>query len=63
MTESVEDIYGWGSVESIKHHARAQAWCVKHRERYTGFLTTAGLIYHCESCEQEWLATLEKTDK
>lgn len=53
MTESIEDIYGWGSVEWIKHYARRWAWCIKHREQYTSWLTTGGFIFGCQSCHDE----------
>jgi hypothetical protein len=57
MTESIEDIYGWGSVEWIKHHARAYAWCVKHKEPFVSWLTTGGFMYVCQSCMIEKYGT------
>lgn len=60
MTESIEDLYGWGSWESKRHHARRWAWCVKHREPYQSYWTTAGFIYHCDSCDREWMDSIQK---
>lgn len=60
MTESVEDIYGWNSLEVVKHHARRWAWCIKHRERYTSWNFTGGPIYGCESCDNEKRSQLDE---
>jgi len=64
MTESVEDIYGWGSPEAIKHHARRWAWCVKHRHPYRTWLFTSGFVYGCERCDDEkhWRDSITETD-
>ena len=59
MTESVYDLYGWGSPEVAEHFARARAQCAKHNEKYSSYWTTAGLDYHCASCDQEWLRTVD----
>lgn len=53
MTASVEDIYGWGSVESIKHHAQRWAWCVRHRWPYQAWWFTGGPVYGCHRCQEE----------
>lgn len=53
MTETIYDVYGWGSWEVAQHHARRYAWCVKHREPYEGHVTTAGIYHWCSSCDRE----------
>ena len=58
MTETIYDVYGWDSVEVIKHHARAWAWCVKHHWPYGQLWTTAGIYHVCTRCDDEYMALL-----
>lgn len=53
VTETIYDLYGWGSPEVIKHEAQRHAWCYQHQIPYGAYITTAGFYWHCEACMYE----------
>ena len=61
MTETIEDRYGWNSLETRNYHRRAGLWCVVHRERYATAWSTAGPCYFCQGCEDDLQARRDTT--
>lgn len=39
-----------------QYFARRELWCVRHRVQYSGHVTSCGIGYWCEPCDQEWIA-------
>lgn len=63
MTETIYDLYGWGSPEVIKHEALRLAWCFSHRIPYSQGWSTAGFYSYCQACEYEmglWLNLVDE---
>jgi len=62
MTETIQDIYGWDSIQSKNQMNSRWLWCIKHKEQYSSYMTTAGIYFHCKICYREWMKKLDEQD-